>query len=197
MATFFLIRHGLNDFVGNAIAGRKTGVHLNAAGKEQANRVAERLREAGISHIFSSPLERAKETAEPLARALKLEIEISDALLEIDFGDWTGKSFEELERLESWKKWNYFRSGNRVPNGETMSQVQARMVGEIERIRRKLPQGVVAVFSHGDPIKSVLAYYLGMPLDCMLRVETSPAGISEIVIDDWRVKVHRVNEHSE
>src|SRR5436305_11011237 len=92
MATFFLIRHGANDLLDRAIAGRLPGVHLNAHGRQQAERLAERLAQEPIRRIYSSPLERARETAQPLADRLGLEMRIAPELNEIDFGDWAGQA---------------------------------------------------------------------------------------------------------
>jgi len=194
MTKFFLIRHGANDFVGKSIAGRMPGVHLNAEGRKQAERLAEKLSRESIQKIFSSPLERTMQTAGPLSKKLGLEIQISDALLEIDFGDWTGKTLDELSLIPLWKKWNSFRSATRIPNGEMIVEVQSRMVAQIEKLRREFPDGTLAIFSHGDPIRSVLTYFLGMPLDFFARLEISPASVSTLAIDDFGAHVLRLND---
>lgn len=192
--TFHLIRHADNDLVGDRLAGRTPGVHLNAVGRAQAERLAERLASTPIDVLFSSPLERTRETAQPLARKLGLEVQLSDALLEINFGDWTSQSFRELDRLESWKQWNTFRSAGRAPNGESMLEVQARFVGEMERLRRRFPNRTLALFSHGDPLRAAIVYYLGLSLDLLLRLELSTASITTLAIDDWGVRFLRINE---
>ncbi len=194
MTTFLLIRHGENDLVGHAIAGRSSGIHLNDLGRQQAQRVAEALHDANISHIVSSPLERTRETAEPLAQKLGIQIEFSEALKEIDFGDWTGKKVSELDLLPEWKQWNTWRSIGRIPHGESMWEVQARVVGEIERLRRRFPAHKLALFSHGDPIRAAITYYLGMPLDMLLRLEISSASVTTLVVDDWHVRFHGIND---
>src|SRR3954467_15810313 len=152
--TLFLVRHADNDLVGHTLAGR-TPVHLNATGRDQAIRLAAKLATYSITRIFSSPLERALETAEPLASRLRLKIQINDAFNELNFGGWTGHKFAELEGQELWRQWNGYRLGIRAPNGEMMIEVQTRFVTEIERLRRELPDETIAVFSHGDPLKSV------------------------------------------
>ena len=194
MTTFFLIRHGENDFVGKKIAGRMPGVHLNAHGKQQAEQLMEKLSRASIQKIFSSPLERAMETAEPLAGKLGLNIQTCDAFLEIQFGDWSGKSFAELESDCRWRQWNSFRSATRIPNGETMIEVQSRFVGELERIRAENPNERIAIFSHADPIRAALMHFLGMPLDFIHRLEIDPASISILKMGDFGAQVSRVNE---
>jgi probable phosphoglycerate mutase len=194
MTKFFLIRHGANDFVGKSIAGRMPAVHLNAEGRGQSERLAEKLSRESIKKIFSSPLERTLETAEPLAKKLGLEIQLADALLEIDFGDWTGKTLDELAPIPLWQKWNSFRSATRIPGGEMIVEVQSRMVAQIEKLRREFPEGALAIFSHGDPIRSVLTHFLGMPLDFFARIEISPASVSTLALDDSGAHVLGLNE---
>lgn len=193
MTTFYLIRHGSNDLLGRALAGRLPNVTLNEAGRAEARRVAERMKPHPITHLFSSPMERCRETAAPLAKVLGLEIEISDALNEVDFGDWQGATMDALAGNEHWVKWNFFRSGHVLPHGETMIAIQARMAGEMIRLRNEFPDEHIALFSHGDPIRAVLCYWLGMPLDFLPRLEIAPGSISEVAVGDETVIVRRIN----
>lgn len=193
MTEFLLIRHGDNDFLGHTLAGWMPGIHLNENGRAQAEWIADRLLHVPIRAIYSSPLERARETAEPLARRLGLEIRISDALGEVHLGEWTGRAFDELRNDPQWRRFNSFRSGARIPGGETMIEFQQRMLAAMEAIRREHPEGTVAVVSHGDPIRAVLCHYLGMPLDLIHRLEIEPASVSVIRLgDDW-AQVLRIN----
>jgi broad specificity phosphatase PhoE len=194
VTTFFLIRHGANDMVGKAIAGRMSGIHLNSDGQKQAECLVEKLSPEPIQAIFSSPLERAIETAEPLAKKLGVKIQISNAFNEINFGDWTGLSFKQLALVPKWKEWNSFRSTTRIPSGELIVEVQSRMVKQIELLCREFPNGSFAIFSHGDPIKSALFYFLGLSLDSFQRIEISPASMSELVISDSGAQILRINE---
>jgi probable phosphoglycerate mutase len=193
MTTFYLIRHGDNDVLSYALAGRGPGVHLNANGQQQALRLAEHMADRGIDRIFSSPMERARETAEPLARKLGLKIEICEAITEINYGDWTGKTMVELEQVEGWKQWNTFRTGTRPPGGESILEVQARTVGQIEKLRRDFPNSSIALFSHGDPLRSTIVYYLGMPLDLIRRLKMNPASVTVLTINDWTAELHAFN----
>jgi len=194
VTTFLLIRHGENDWIGRGvIAGRTPGVHLNAAGRQQAGHLAEALAKMKIDKLFSSPIDRARDTAEPVAARLGLAIEILPPIQEVNFGDWTGKSISELDKLEGWKKWNTMRSIGQIPNGENMMQVQSRFVGEIERLRHLYPNETLALFSHGDPIRAAVTYYLGMPLDLLLRIEVGYASITEVTIDDWHIRFETIN----
>lgn len=193
MSVFLLIRHGHNDSIGRYIVGRGPGVSLNRTGQDQADSLAGRLAGAGITHIYSSPLERARETAAPLARRLGLEVTIEEDLHEIEFGRWTGVPFAELEKERRWRFFNTFRSGTRTPGGELMVEVQARMVAAVERLREQHPKGVIALVSHGDPIKTVVAHYAGLPLDFILRLEISLSSVSAIRITDHGPKILCVN----
>ena len=191
---FYLVRHGSNDYLAKALlAGRSPNVHLNEQGRAEAERLANALANAGVQRIFSSPLERAIQTAEPTARRLGLEIEITREILEIDFGDWTGKAIRDLDRDPAWKNFNSYRSGTRIPNGETMLEAQGRMIGFVEKLRRENAAQTVALFSHGDPIKSVFAYYLGIPLDLFTRIEISPGSYSILRLESWGPQVVAIN----
>ncbi len=170
MTTFYLIRHGTNDMLPRALAGRLPGIHLNDEGRAEAQRVAARLKHHPIRYLFSSPMERARETAEPLAHALNLPVQISKALIEVDFGDWQGGEMKTLAADEHWLKWIAFRSGHQLPNGETATSVQARIVNEMIRLKNALSGQHIALFSHGDPIRAALCHWLGMPIDFLPRL---------------------------
>jgi probable phosphoglycerate mutase len=197
MATFYLIRHGAHDLLGRAMAGRMPGVHLNADGQRQAEQLAERLAAAPIRAIYSSPLERARETAAPLAARLGQPVQISEALGEIDFGDWTGHTFEELREIPRWQQFNSYRSGTRIPQGELMLEAQARIVGEMERLRELHSHDHIGIVGHADVIKAAVAYYLGVPLDLFQRIEISPGSVSIVTLSDYGPRVLRVNDTGE
>lgn len=197
MTTFLLIRHATNDLVGKVIAGWTPGVHLNDEGRRQAEHLGRWLGSAPIAAIYSSPLERTRETAAPLAERLGLEVHLNEALGEVRFGEWTGRTMEELAREPRWQRWNSFRTGARAPGGELMIEVQTRIVAALEEIRARHPDEVVAVFSHGDPIRSTIAYYASIPLDQFLRIEVSPASVSVITVHDWGPKILRLNDTGE
>jgi len=193
MSVFLLIRHALNPAIGNFLPGRMPGVHLNEEGKAQAEKLVERLGGISIDAIYCSPLERTFETALPLARHLGLEVHTSENLLEVEIGGWTGFEMKQLVGNPLWLNYTTFRTGTRPPNGELLVEVQQRMVTEIERLRRQYPQGTIAVISHADPIKTVLAHYAGIPLDFLLRLEISLASVSVLSITDSGPKLLCVN----
>lgn len=193
MTTFLLIRHGAHALGGGIIAGRSPGVHLSDLGREQAGELADRLSHLAIAAIYSSPMERTRETAQPLADRLHLDVQIHDALNEIDFGEWMGQSIDELRKHPLWAAWNEYRSGTRIPGGESMLETQLRAVREVEYLRTEHPNQCLALFSHGDVIKSVVAYALGMPLDMFRRIEIGLASVSIVAIGDYGPWVLAVN----
>lgn len=193
MAVLYLVRHGHNDFVGKGIAGRRSGIHLDEKGLEQAQEVARLLEKAPLVRVLSSPRERTRETAEPVARRFALPVEISDGLDEIDFGQWEGALFGQLEDSPQWRLFNRFRSNTRIPSGEMMVETQARMVATINAITKDEPKGHIAVFSHGDPIKLVLAHYAGIPIDLSMRLEIGLGSISVMELTDGFARILCIN----
>ncbi len=193
MTRFLLIRHGDNDFIGHAFAGRLPGVHLNERGREQAERLAERLAHEPIQRIFSSPLERALETAAPLARRLKVEVQQAEPLLEIDVGAWTGCKIADLASDPRWRLFNTFRGGTAAPGGELMLETQTRVVVFLQRLCDQYPGETIALVSHADVIRAALLYYLGMPLDLFQRLEISPASVSTLDVQPWGPRIVCLN----
>src|SRR4051794_28353785 len=124
MTTFLLVRHCAVDALGRYLAGRAPGEHLNAEGRAQAVRLGERFRSIQLDAVFSSPLERARETADQLTGARASGVTCTDALLEIDFGAWTGKTFDELASDARWSTFNTRRTSIRIPDGEHIDEVQ-------------------------------------------------------------------------
>ncbi|MBV8682680.1 MAG: histidine phosphatase family protein [Caulobacteraceae bacterium] len=192
--TIFLVRHGAHDRLNHILCGRMAGVNLSELGREQARRVAERLSREPIAAIYVSPLERAQQTAEPLAERLTLEPTVADDLNEIDFGDWTGIAFEDLRRLPAWEQWNRERSRSRAPGGESLSDAQARMARWISSARASHPNASVAGFCHADVIKAAVCDVLGVSLDDHHRLEIAPASISTLTVDDRGVRLRSLNE---
>jgi len=186
MPVILLIRHGENDYVKKArMAGRLPGVHLNDTGKAQAQALAEKLASAPIKAIYSSPLERAIETAQPLASALSQEINIRPGLLETDIGAWAGQTLKSLRRLKVWRTVQNAPSLFRFPDGESFAETQHRVCRELEMIYAGLePKDVVACISHADPIKLAVAYYIGLPLDNFQRLAVSPASVTALHIGE-------------
>ena len=192
MTTFLLVRHAAHDLLGKVVAGRAPGVSLNAQGRMQAAQLVARLSARDIDAIYSSPRERAQETAAPLAARRGLPVHIDEAFDEIDFGDWTGLTFEQLRgQGEQWRMWVEQKSIACPPGGEPFAQVRRRAMAGMERLAQRHPDGVVLLVSHGDVVKAVLATYLGVSLDHLERFEIAPASLSVVMTGPgwWQVKL--------
>ncbi|MGN6370859.1 MAG: histidine phosphatase family protein [Phycisphaerae bacterium] len=162
------------------MAGRTEGVKVSESGREQVRRMASRMKRLAPAAIYSSPIERCRETAEILGEETGAPVEVRDVLAELDFGRWTGQKWANLREDDLWQRWDAHRSGTRMPGGETMLEVQGRIIREMLRIREERPGQRVAVVSHGDVIKSAVAHVLAVPLDLMLRIEISLASVSVV-----------------
>lgn len=194
MTRFLLIRHALTDSVGKRLSGRSSGLFLNDEGRKQAQYLAERLSKTPINAIYSSPLERALETAQLLARSLNLTPILSEDFLEIDFGKWTNCTIDELKSDPQFQLFNTFRSATRIPGGEMMPEAQLRIVAGIEKLRVHYSEKTVAIISHADLIKSAIAYYSGISLDMIQRIEISPASVSIVELYDETARIVLLNE---
>lgn len=194
MTHFLLIRHATTDAVGKRLVGRTPGIHLNETGQAQAQELASRLVDLPVAAIYSSPLERTMETAEIIAKPLHLEVVACNNFLEIDFGDWMNVKLEELIKLPHFQYFNTFRSSTRIPGGELMLEAQNRIVTGLEQLRHQHLNEIVAIVSHSDMIKAALAYYMGMPIDLMQRIEISPASVSMITIYHETARILRIND---
>jgi probable phosphoglycerate mutase len=193
-----LIRHGENDWVGtHRLAGRTEGVHLNDKGRGQSAQLAEALANQPISAIYSSPLERCLQTAEPVAAKLGQQVIHEPGFLEVDYGEWQGGDLKELSKTAEWLSVQHFPSTFRFPGGETLHQVQSRAVWAIERIVQEHPNQLVAIFSHGDVIRTTLAHYMGTPLDLFQRIHINTASISALAFHNGRPMVLFTNYTAE
>lgn len=176
-----LVRHGQTPTTGKILPGRAAGLHLADVGAQQARAVADRIGELPrIDAIYSSPLERARETAAPIARATGQRVKIDKGLLECDFGDWTGEKLGTLMKNPSWTTVQRAPSTFRFPNGESFTEMQTRMVSTLDRIRTAHPGGVVVCVSHADPIKAAVAHAMGTHLDLFQRIVVSTCSVSAI-----------------
>jgi broad specificity phosphatase PhoE len=180
--TLFLARHAVHGLVDQVLCGRMAGVHLSNAGRHQANLLARRLGSVGLATVYTSPLERAQETAAIIAAGAARDLMIDEALIEIDFGAWTGHRFEVLQDDPDWRRWNAERGTARPPEGELMTEVQARIIGWAEAAAERHPDTAIAAVSHGDVIKAMVAAVLGLPINYYSRFEISPASLTTIIL---------------
>lgn len=196
MTTLLLIRHGETDAVAKGIlAGRKRGVPLNEKGRKQAETVAQALMKAPIKHIYSSPMERAQETASYLSKLLNLPVLDAPGINETDIGDWTGRSVKQCARTKLWKVVQNKPSEMRFPGGESFAEIQVRAAAELRAIAERHPEDLVACFSHADIIRLAAAHFLDMPLDAFQRLGIDTCSVTVVHIGkEGRVAVPRINQ---
>ena len=176
-----MVRHGQTPTTGKVMPGRAAGLHLAEAGVQQAHAVAERIAELPrVDAIYASPLERARETAAPIGKALQQRVKINKGLLECDFGDWTGEQLSTLMKKPEWSTVQRAPSSFRFPNGESFTEMQTRMVTTLDNIRQEHPGGVVVCVSHADPIKAAVAHAMGTHLDLFQRIVIGTCSVSAV-----------------
>jgi probable phosphoglycerate mutase len=184
MTCLLLIRHATNDLQKEGVlAGWTPGIHLSQTGRAQAEALAQRLTSVEIKAVYTSPLERTRETAEIVAAPHKLPVVTRDGLGEVRFGRWTGEPLEKLRRRRLWRAVQFSPSSARFPGGESFFEMQTRIVTELEYLRGEHPKKTIAAVSHADVIKAAVAHYAGLHLDLFQRLVISPASLTVLVLE--------------
>lgn len=194
MTTLLLVRHGHTDAAGKRLTGRAPGVHLNELGRRQAERLVERLDGVRIDAIVSSPLERCRETAAPLAKARGRAVDVGRAWIEVGYGEWTGRSISQLRRTKLWRRVMFAPSNVRFPGGESLLEVQGRAVDATLDIAARHARGTVVVVSHADVIRLLVAHVAGMHADHLQRLSIDTASITAVTISDRFPRLLTVND---
>ena len=193
--TFLLVRHGVTSSTGKVLPGRAPGLHLSETGQQQEATGAQRIAELAVAPtaLYVSPLERTRETAAPIARALGLKAVPHKGLLDCDFGDWTGASLAQLRKRKEWQTVQHAPSAFRFPNGESFLEMQQRIWGTLEALAAKHPGELVVVVSHADPIKAAVTFAQGVPLDLFQRTVISTCSVSVLTLGSGAPVVLSVN----
>ncbi|MBT3246419.1 MAG: phosphoglycerate mutase [Actinobacteria bacterium] len=185
------VRHGRTPTTGTTLPGRAPGLHLSPEGLLQAEATAARLAGTsagmpggGVAAVYSSPMERTRETAAPIARAVGRRVRTAHGLIECDFGKWTGRRLKELSRLKAWRSVQRQPSTFRFPGGESFAEMQARITGQIADLVADHPGETIVCVSHADPIKAALSAALGSPLDMFQRLVVGPCSVSAVLHTD-------------
>ncbi|MDQ2650601.1 MAG: MSMEG_4193 family putative phosphomutase [Actinomycetota bacterium] len=181
-----LVRHGQTPTTGKVLPGRAPGLHLADKGREQAAAVADRIAalvsdKRAVSAVYASPLERTRETAAPIGKALGLPVQRNRGLLECDFGEWTGAELKHLFKKPEWRTVQRNPSTFRFPGGESFTEMQTRICSAIDALRTKHAGQTIVAVSHADPIKAAVAQALGTHLDLFQRIVVSPCSVSAIL----------------
>ncbi|WP_407188298.1 histidine phosphatase family protein [Bradyrhizobium centrosematis] len=188
-----LVRHGRHALLGRTLCGRMDGVTLDDIGCSEMARCATNV-SPRPSLIQSSPQRRCMQSASILAAHFGLPIEIVPAVDELDYGEWTGRSFEELSRDPRWSRWNRRRGSARPPGGESMRSLQSRVVSHLEQLRHDPVAGTVIVVSHAEPIRAALLHYARMHLDAFLSIEIDPSSISTLSAYQSGLRITGINQ---
>jgi len=192
--TILLVRHGQTPTTGRLLPGQARGLHLSDDGKKQADAAAARVaRLKRVSAVYASPLERARETAMPIARARGLAVRIERGLMDLDVGRWTGERLDKVSKRPEWSTVQRNPSGFRFPGGESFMEMQTRMTDTLARLVERHRGGVVVAVSHADPIKAVVAHALGMHLDLFQRLHVAPGSIPTIAYSSGPPMVLGIN----
>lgn len=195
MTTVLLIRHASNDYLTqNRMAGWQP-IPLNEQGRSEARALAQRLATVPLSAIYSSPIARARETADIIAQPHQLAVQIHAGLTEVNVGDWTDQMIPDLQTTDAWKHMLAHPFDFRFPHGESNAEVHARIVATIDALVAIHPDQIIALVSHADPIKIVLAHYLGMNLNDFNRLAIDPASLSILKFNTTQVLVYRLNDN--
>jgi probable phosphomutase (TIGR03848 family) len=188
------VRHGQTPTTGKVLPGRAPGLHLSETGQSQAQAAAEALAKVPkIDAVYASPLERARETAAPIAAARNLRVKVEKGLLELDIGDWTGQELKKLRRTAEWRVVQRHPSGFRFPGGESFVDLQARIVGTIERLVAAHRGGTIVTVSHADTIKAAVGHAMGAHLDMFQRISIAPCSITPVSYGETGPMVLAVN----
>ena len=192
--TVLLVRHAAHVELGATLSGRRRDIALSRDGLDQAAILADLLGTIPVAAVYTSPRERAWYTARDIAEPHELKVQTAEGLDEIDFGEWSGRDFASLEGDEDWQRWNEARGSARCPGGESMTEAVERARSAVEEIARDHDGEVVVAVTHSDIIRGLIANYIGLPLDNILRFDVDPASVSTIEMTRWGVRVRSVNE---
>ena len=189
-----LVRHAVTAHTGPLLSGRMPGIALSDKGVEQAEATARRLANVPIDAIYASPIERTTQTAQAIAQHHDLDVIPLDGVIEAEYGDWTGGKISDLAKTDEWKVVQVAPSRARFPGGESIREMQSRMVGALDALVAAHPHETIVVVSHADPIKSAIAHYAGMHLDLFQRVHVSPASVTVLEFHSFGVLLVKCND---
>lgn len=189
-----LVRHALTEQTGKRLTGWRPGIHLSAEGREQVAALTQRLGPVNVAAVYSSPLDRALETAKPIAAAKGLRVRVREELGEVHYGHWEGKPLRALAKTKLWRQVRSRPSQARFPGGDSLRDTQVRVVDAVERIVEENSKGVVVAVTHGDPIRLLAAHYAGVHLDLYQRLVVAPASLSAFWLGDGGPFVLKLND---
>ncbi len=189
-----LVRHAVTAQTGPMLSGRTAGIDLSDRGREQAEALGGRLAGLTVDAVYASPFERTMQTAAAVARHHDLEVRPLDGVIEADYGEWTGGKLVDLAKTDLWKTVQRAPSRARFPDGESLAEMQARMVAALEDVVGRHVGELVVVVSHADPIKAAIAHYTGVHLDLFQRIVVSPASVTVFELSAYGAAMVKCND---
>jgi probable phosphoglycerate mutase len=189
-----LVRHAVTAQTGPLLSGRTPGIDLSDRGREQAKALGERLAELPVAVVYASPIERTSQTAAAVAEHHELTVQSLPGVLEADYGEWTGGKIADLAKTDLWKTVQRAPSRARFPGGESLAEMQTRMVSALEEVVARHPGELVVVVSHADPIKAAIAHYTGLHLDLFQRIVVSPASVTVFELTEHGAALVKCND---
>jgi probable phosphomutase (TIGR03848 family) len=189
-----LVRHAVTSHTGGKLSGRMRGIDLTDLGREQAATTATRLAKVNIAKIYSSPIERTMQTAEAIAAHHDLVVHECEGVIEAEYGDWTDCELKDLAKTDEWKVVQAAPSRARFPGGESITEMQARMVAALNDLVAMHSNQTIVVVSHADPIKSAIAHFTGVHLDLFQRIHVSPASVTAFEFHPYGVMMLKCND---
>ncbi len=179
---------------GPLLSGRTPGIDLSELGHEQARIAGERLADLPIAAIYASPIERTQQTAAHIASHHAVDVQVLDGVIEAEYGEWTGGKIEDLAKTDLWKTVQRAPSRARFPDGESIAEMQVRMVSALEQVAADHPGEIVVVVSHADPIKAAIAHFTGVHLDLFQRISVSPASVTVFLLGPHGTTLVKCND---
>ncbi len=192
--TLVLVRHAVTPQTGPLLSGRTPGIDLSEPGVKQAENVGARLAVLPVKAVYASPIERTRQTAQHIADQHALEVRLLPGVIEADYGEWTGAKISDLAKTDLWKTVQVAPSRARFPGGESISEMQSRMVAALEQVIADHPGELIVVVSHADPIKAAIAHFSGVHLDLFQRVVVSPASVTVFELGQFGAALVKTND---
>lgn len=189
-----MVRHATCAHIDDTLLGRAVDAPLDAGGERQAEALAARLRSEAPLRVECSPRRRTLQTAQAIADGAHCEMRIAPPLDELDFGEWSGRTFAQLERDHGWRRWNEDRDQARTPAGIGIAMLQASVNHYLATLAGTCRGATLVLVTHAEIIRSIVLHCLGAPASDYPRFAIDPASITRLSFDANGARVETVNE---
>ncbi len=196
MTSFVLIRHGQTGWNKEARFRGRIDIDLDETGMRQAQAVGERFAQSELAAIYSSPLKRAMATAEPIGRRLNLQVVPLEGINDMNFGSWEGRSIDEVreQNKELFDLWRYSPEKLRIPEGETLDDVQRRVAATVDDLAAKHEDDTVLLVTHRVVCKVLLCHLLGLDNSHFWQIAQDTTAVNRFQVVGGRSTVTLIND---